>query len=155
LLTRIVEGSVEKRLWFLFAAVMVFGGATVFFRNEVFIQWKPTIFNWGLAAVFLGVQLLGKKTLLARAMGEQLSLPDAIWQRLNVTWVSYFFIVGALNLLVAYNFSEAAWVDYKLYSAIAFTLLITGITVAIIAPHVQEDELGKCAKQPACLFELQ
>ena len=53
----------------------------------------------------------------------QLSLPAVAWRRLNSLWVANFVVVGALNLYVAYRFSEAAWVSYKLYSAIGFTLL--------------------------------
>ena len=37
----------EKRLLWLLLAVLVFGGATLIFRNQAFIQWKPTVFNWG------------------------------------------------------------------------------------------------------------
>ena len=31
--------------------VALFGGATLVLRNPIFIQWKPTIFNWVLALV--------------------------------------------------------------------------------------------------------
>ena len=47
-------------------------------------------------------------------------------------------IVGALNLYVAYGYSEAVWVSYKLYSAIGFTLLLTLITAAMMGPYLRE-----------------
>ena len=40
--------KIEKRLIWLLLAVLIFGGATLFFRNQAFIQWKPTIFNLSL-----------------------------------------------------------------------------------------------------------
>ncbi len=40
--------------------------------------------------------------------------------------------------MVAYRFSEATWVSYKLYSSIGFTLLITLITVAVLSPYLKE-----------------
>ena len=139
-LTRLITGHLEKRLLILFATVLGFGGATLIFRNELFIQWKPTIFNWALALGFLASQFIGnKKTLIERALGSQIELPKFVWSRLNTMWVSYFIVVGALNLAVAYNFSEAFWVSYKLYSAIGFTILITVITAMIIMPHINED----------------
>ncbi len=140
LLTRALAGHIEKRLWILFAAVAVFGSATLFFRSEAFIQWKPTVFNWVLALLFIGAPLVGKKTLLERGLGDQIALPAHVWSRLNVLWTANFLIVGALNIYVAYQFSEATWVSYKLYSAIGFTLLLTVITAVLIAPHLSEQD---------------
>ena len=50
-------GTVEKKTQAIFAIAMLFGGATLLFRNEVFIQWKPTIVNWLFAAVHSGEAL--------------------------------------------------------------------------------------------------
>src|SRR5210317_771101 len=44
-----LTGELEKRLLWTTAALLVFGGATLAFQNELFIQWKPSIFNWGMA----------------------------------------------------------------------------------------------------------
>jgi len=139
-LTRLLSGHIEKRLLLLTAVVCAFGTATLLLRNQLFIQWKPTIFNWVLAAVFVGTHALTGKTVMERAIGAQLSLPAVAWRRLNSLWVTNFVVVGALNLYVAYRFSEAAWVSYKLYSAIGFTLLVTALTVALIMPHVKDGE---------------
>lgn len=131
----------EKRLLWMLAAVFIFGGATLLFRNQAFIQWKPTIFNWVLAVVFGASQLVGDKNLMERTLGGQLQLPKAVWARLNWLWVGNFALVGALNLYVAYSYSEAAWVSYKLYSAIGFTLLLTILTAVMVSPHLKEQEL--------------
>ena len=139
-LTRLLSGHVEKRLLLLTAVVCAFGAATLLLRNQLFIQWKPTIFNWVLAAVFVGTHALTGKTVMERAIGGQLNLPAVAWRKLNSLWVANFVVVGALNLYVAYRFSEAAWVSYKLYSSIGFTLLVTALTVVLIMPHVKDGE---------------
>lgn len=139
-LTRLVSGRVEKRLLLLTAVVCAFGAATLLLRNQLFIQWKPTIFNWALAAGFVATHALTGKTVMERAIGAQLSLPGVAWRKLNSLWVANFVVVGALNLFVAYRFSEAAWVSYKLYSSIGFTLLVTALTVALIMPHIKDGE---------------
>ncbi|MEM1112127.1 MAG: septation protein A [Pseudomonadota bacterium] len=136
-----ITRKLEKRLIWLFLAVIVFGGATLLFRDELFIQWKPTIFNWALALAFGASQFIGEKNLMERTLGTQIQLPKPIWTRLNLLWVTNFAVVGALNIIVAYNFSEEFWVSYKLYSAIGFTLVLTVITAVIISPHLKEDEL--------------
>ncbi len=137
---RLVTGVWEKRSLWTFVAVAVFGGATLLLRDQTFIQWKPTIFNWALAATFIAFQLFSERNLLERTLGAQLVLPRAVWNRLNLLWIANFTIVGALNLYVAYGYSEATWVSYKLYSAIGFTLLLTVITALMVSPHLQADE---------------
>ena len=133
----------EKRLMWLASAVLVFGGATLFFHNQMFIQWKPTIFNWALALAFGASQFIGDRNLMQRTLGGQLHLPKAVWTRLNLLWTTNFFIVGGLNLYVAYGFSEATWVSYKLYSAIGFTVVLTILTALLISPHLKDDAADK------------
>ena len=131
--------QLEKRLIWLVLAVLVFGGATLAFHNQLFIQWKPTIFNWVLALVFGVSQFIGDKNLMERTLGSQIHLPKPVWTRLNLLWVTNFFIVGGLNIIVAYSFSEKVWVSYKLYSASGFTLVLTILTALLISPHLKED----------------
>lgn len=135
--------TLEKRLIWLLLAVLVFGGATLIFRNQMFIQWKPTIFNWALALAFGASQFIGDKNLMERTLGSQIHLPKPVWGKLNLLWVTNFIIVGGLNLVVAYGFSEDAWVSYKLYSAIGFTLLLTILTAVLISPHLKDEQLAK------------
>lgn len=137
---RLSTGKLEKRQLWLLVAVLVFGGATIVLRNELFIQWKPTIFNWAMGLVFLGSQFIGKQNLIARTLGSQLEVPYAIWTRLNYMWSAYFIVVGALNIYVAYHYSEDFWVSYKLYSSIGFTVALSILTVALLAPHIHEQE---------------
>ena len=139
ILTYALTRELEKRALWMLLAVLVFGGATLLLRNQMFIQWKPTIFNWVLAVAFGASQFIGEKNLMERTLGSQIRLPKPVWTRLNLLWVSNFAIVGALNLVVAYGFSEATWVSYKLYSAIGFTLLLTVLTAILISPHLKEE----------------
>jgi intracellular septation protein len=140
LISRLMSGSWEKRTLWTFFAVALFGGATLLLRDQTFIQWKPTIFNWGLAIVFLGFQLFSERTLLERTVGQQVPAPAAAWRRINLLWIGNFAIVGALNLYVAYSYSEAFWVSYKLYSAIGFTLLLTLLTALMMSPYLRDTD---------------
>ena len=114
----------DRRLMWMAIAVVVFGAATLILRDQRFIQWKPTVFNWVLATVFLGSQFVGERNLLERLLGGQLSLTRRVWTQLNTLWIGNFTLVGALNLFVAYQYEEAFWVSYKLYSSIGFTVVL-------------------------------
>ncbi len=140
ILSYLLTGALEKRLLWMLLAVLLFGGATLLFRNQMFIQWKPTIFNWVLALLFGGSQFIGDKNLMERTLGSQIHLPKLVWLRLNLLWVTNFTVVGALNLVVAYRFSEATWVTYKLYSSIGFTLVLTILTAIMISPHIKDQD---------------
>ena len=139
LLTWLLTRELEKRLLWLLAAVCVFGGATLLFRDQTFLFWKPTVFNWVLALVFGASHFIGDRNLMERTLGHQLELPKPVWRKLLWLWVGNFAVVGALNLVVAYQFGEAFWVSYKLYSAFGFTLVLTIVTALIIAPHMRDD----------------
>jgi len=139
-LTAFFSRKVEKKDLWILTAVLVFGGLTLALKNQLFIQWKPTIFNWAMALVFVGSQFIGEKNIMERMLGSQIDLPSELWTRLNYIWAGNFTLVGTLNLVVAYNCSEAFWVDYKLYSAFGFTLVLLVITGFIISPHLKEEE---------------
>ena len=130
----------DKRLMWMMVAVVVFGTATLVLRDQRFIQWKPTVFNWVMAALFFGSQFVSEKTLLERLLGQQLVLSEVIWKRLNALWVTNFLVVGALNLYVAYQYAEAFWVSYKLYSSIGFMVLMILLTLMIVAPHLKSED---------------
>lgn len=140
ILTFAISRTLEKRLLWLLAAVFVFGGATLLWRNQAFIQWKPTVFNWAMALAFGASQFVGGgKNLMERTLGSQIHLPRHVWTQLNALWVANFLIVGALNIFVAYQYSEETWVSYKLYSFFAFIVIITALTALLISPHLKED----------------
>ncbi len=129
---------VEPMLWASLAIIAVFGGATLALQDETFIKWKPTVLYWLFAAVLAGGELLAGRNLLRALLGAQLELPDAAWRRLNLSWIGFFALMGAANLLVAYNFSTDAWVNFKLFGGIGLMLLFVLAQGLFIAKYVQE-----------------
>jgi len=125
----IIKKPIGRELKLTFWASMIFGGLTLFFRNELFIQWKPTIVNGLLAVSLIGSHFFGKSNLIKKVLGKQLSLPDQVWSRLNFGWAGGFFLAAVLNLVVAYNFSMEFWVSYKLIGGFALTFAYVAITM--------------------------
>jgi intracellular septation protein len=117
--------KVDNMLWVSLAIITVFGGATIYFHNETFIKWKPTVLYWAFGAALLISQALLGKNLIRLMMEKQITMPDAVWQRLNLAWAAFFSAMGVINLYVAYNFSTAAWVNFKLFG-------FTGLMLAFI-----------------------
>lgn len=103
--------------------VLVFGGLTLLVHDATFIKWKPSVVSWLFAVAFLASQYMGGQTFVQRMLGENLTLDAQDWRRLNIMWVVFFVVEGALNLYVAYNYDEATWVNFKLFGLTALTLL--------------------------------
>lgn len=121
----------------MLAMVLLLGGATIFWQNPLFLKWKPTVLSWALALAFAGTQKFSQKGLVERALGEQMVLPTNIYARLSFLWAGYFLLLGSLNLFVAFQFSEAFWVKYKLWS-MASSLILAIASAFIISPHIKD-----------------
>jgi len=106
---------VDPMLWISLAIITVFGGATIYFHDENFIKWKPTVLYWIFSAVLFGSQIAFGKNLIRSMVGKQIELPGMIWERLNQAWAGFFAAMGLLNLYVAFNFATATWVNFKLF----------------------------------------
>ncbi len=123
----VLQWLMTKKINKIYAAstvlVLVLGGATLAFRNPTFLYWKPTVLNWLIAIVFLGSQWIGDKTVVQRMLENAAELSADQWVRLNQIWVVFFSIVGGINIYVAYNFSEAFWVKFKLFGMLGLTLI--------------------------------
>jgi len=104
------------------ALVLVFGGLTLAIHDKAFIQWKVTVVNWLFAVAFVASRYFGERTIIERLLGENLTLAQNLWRRLNWAWAGFFSAVGAVNLYVAYNFPEAVWVNFKLFGVLGLTL---------------------------------
>ena len=123
----VLQWLMTKKINKIYAAstvlVLVLGGATLAFKNPTFLYWKPTVLNWLIAIVFLGSQWIGDKTVVQRMLENAAELSADQWVRLNQIWVVFFSIVGGINIYVAYNFSEAFWVKFKLFGMLGLTLV--------------------------------
>jgi intracellular septation protein len=112
--------------------VLIFGAATLVLHNPLFIQWKPTVFFWLVSLAFLGSAWIGERTLterllgatLAEAFGERLRLSASLWRRLNLLWVVFYALLGALNVVVLEYLSERAWAALKLVDVVLMLIFV-------------------------------
>ncbi len=127
--------SVELKATFWIGLLM--GSLTLFFRNELFIQWKTTIVNSAVACALIvthfkgrayGTEIVLKKMLESQDM--TLSGEKSAWRTINIGWIFSFLFAAALNLVVAYNFSLDFWVTYKLVGGMGITF--TSIVLTMI-----------------------
>ncbi|MAA73789.1 MAG: septation protein A [Salinisphaeraceae bacterium] len=138
--TRMVTGEWNKMQLAVAAMAVAFGGLTLGLRDPNFIKIKPTVLYAVFGLALVASAYIGKKPLMQRAMGSQLDLPDDIWRRLTFIWAGFFFACGIINLYVAYAFSEAFWVNFKLFGMLGLTVLFVIAQGFYLAPHISDSE---------------
>ncbi|MES2998469.1 MAG: septation protein A [Pseudomonadota bacterium] len=120
--------------------ILLFGGSTLLFHNELFIKWKPTVLYWLLACAALISQYFAKKPLIQHLLETNIKLPQAVWFSLNRNWVIFFTLMGGINLWVAYSFDTNIWVNFKLFGFLGITFLFIFIQAIYLGRYIQSDE---------------
>ena len=149
-LSAIIARKVERMPLITLLILIFFGGATLAFKDPVFIQWKPTAINWLFALVFLASHFIGSKPLIQRMMDHAIEIREQrVWIQLNLAWVGFFVLAGVANMIVApeidpfgLKFSEDAWVDFKLFGLMGMTIAFVvaqAIYLARYMPSTDEE----------------
>jgi len=135
----------DKMYFWSTVFLLIAGALTLYFRNPLFLYWKPTAFYWAVAAVFLGSFWIGSTPMVQRFFGLVGDFPvhritRQQWNRMNIAWVLFFVAAGVLNIYVAYNFSQETWVKFKVFGLMAITFVFMLTQTLWIAKLISGDE---------------
>lgn len=134
--------TVETMLWVSLAIIVLFGGATLWLHDESFIKWKPTVLYWIFAAIIFGAAAFGRNVIKS-LMKTQMELPDLAWSRLNSSWGGFFAFMGLANLIVAFNFSTDAWVNFKLFGSLGLMLVFVIGQSMMLTKYLDQADLDQ------------
>jgi intracellular septation protein len=132
--------KVDNTLWLSALLVTVLGGMTLYFQNDAFIKWKPTLLYWTFAVVLIGARLFSKKNIIKMMMGKEIQLPETIWSNLNIAWAIFFIALGALNLYVAFHYSIDIWASFKLFGTMGLMFIFIIAQSLVINKHIIQKE---------------
>jgi len=135
--------KIDTMLWLSLGVILIAGGATIYFHDETFIKWKPTVLYWAFAVVLLVAQVFYRKNLMRSVMEAHLNLPDPIWNRVGYVWVLFFVAMGLLNLLMAFvvfRGDTSAWVSFKLFGFTGIFFAFTMIQAMMLSKHIKEED---------------
>ena len=118
--------------------VLIFGGLTIYFDNEVFIKMKPTIINLVFAVILYGGMLV-RKPLLKILLGGALKLEEEGWKILTYRWIGFFIALAILNEIVWRTQSTDIWVNFKVFAILPITFIFTMTQFPLIKKYQIED----------------
>ena len=95
--SRVTTGKFVTSQVLTFALLVVFGGISIILRDPAFVMWKVSVLYVIFAAVLIGSNYIGSKTLLERMMGKELHLPRNTWVNLTWFWSLGFIIIAIIN----------------------------------------------------------
>jgi intracellular septation protein len=113
------------------AIVLVFGGLTLYLRDDTFIKLKPTIVYLIFAGLLAG-GLLMKKPVLELLFGAAFSLTAEGWRKLTWRWAAFFLVMAIVNEAVRRNFSTDIWVSFKAFGFLPLTFLFAVAQVPLM-----------------------
>jgi intracellular septation protein len=118
--------------------VLLFGGLTIYFDNDIFFKMKPTIINVLFAAILYGGILINKP-LLKYLLGAALKLEETGWKILTQRWIGFFIALAILNEIVWRTQSTDVWVNFKVFGILPITFIFTMTQFPLIKKYQIED----------------
>jgi len=118
--------------------VLIFGGLTLYWENELFIKLKPTIVNT-LFGIALLIGLAFGKPLLSLVMGSVFSLTDEGWKKLTFRWALFFFVLAFLNEIVWRTQSNDFWVNFKVFGIMPITIIFALAQTPLLKKYEKTD----------------
>lgn len=118
--------------------LLVTGSITLLSGNPIYIKMKPTLVYLIFGGI-LYVGCLNNKPLIKHVLGSAFSMNDTNWVIVSRRFAYYFFAMAVINELVWRNFSEAFWVNFKVFGAVPITFIFIIFQVPFLLRNKQDN----------------
>jgi len=120
--------------------VLVFGGLTLYLKNDTFIKMKPTVLYAFFGAVLIG-GLAFNRLFIKAVFAQAFDLSEEGWRKLTWRWGIFAFALAALNEFIWRTYSTNIWVDFKVWAIIPLVFLFALAQTPLVLKHdVSEPE---------------
>jgi intracellular septation protein len=134
----IVERKISPMPVVTAALVLVFGGLTLWLKDETFIKIKPTILYTIFAVVLVGGLAMGR-LFIKNLLSASFNLPDHAWRVLTWRWSIFFLAIAIANEIIWRNATTDQWVAFKAWGVIPLTLLFAFAQTPFLLRHQIDD----------------
>ena len=128
-------GKISPMLWLSTLLIVGFGALTIYFQNERFIQWKPTIIYLSFGVLLIGGWTRGKALLKVLLEAAFEGLSNEGWLKLSRNWGVYFLFLAVLNTALIYTLDFENWLAAKLWLFLPLSFLFTFTQLPMLMKH--------------------
>ena len=121
--------------------VLVFGGLTLYLKNDIFIKMKPTVLYAFFGAVLLG-GLSVNRLFIKYVFAQAFELDELGWRKLTVRWGIFFLALAVLNETIWRSTTTATWVSFKVWGIIPLIFLFALAQTPLLLKHQRHDTGG-------------
>jgi intracellular septation protein len=123
--------------------VLIFGGLTLYLKNETFIKIHVTLLYGFFGACLLG-GLAFNRLFIKYVFAQAFDLTETGWRILTWRFGLFFLALAALNEAVWRNTATATWVTFKFWGIMPLIFLfILSQTPLIMKHHVEPKDADK------------
>jgi len=141
---RIRDGKFTSSKVWLFLAILAFGGMTVYFHNDLFLKWKVTII-YSAFALYLSINYFFSKKPFIEMFFQLIDkgmkpLPKSLISKLTFLWILTNVSLAIINIYIAYNYSQATWVNFKVWGSMGAQFSIMMLSLYFVFPFMTPEE---------------
>lgn len=126
---------VSPMMWISAVLVVGFGGLTLWFHDQRFIQVKPTLIYAGFALLLFGGLAAGRP-LLKYVFGPVFEgLSELGWKKISRNWAIFFAGMAVLNEVLRYNVSFETWLTVKVWGVTLLAFLFGAANIPMLLRH--------------------
>jgi intracellular septation protein len=122
-------------LWLSAMLILFFGGLTIYFHDQRFIQIKPTIIYSFFALMLFGGLLRGKALLKYLLQAAYDGLTDEGWRKLSRNWAFFFIAMAIANEAMRRSMSFDAWLAIKVWGVTIVSILFAAANIPMLMRH--------------------
>ncbi|HEX3809135.1 MAG TPA: septation protein A [Rhizomicrobium sp.] len=134
-----IERRVSPVPVFTAVLVLIFGGLTLYLKNDTFIKMKPTVLY-----AFFGLLLLGglcfNRLFIKYVFEQAFQLTETGWRQLTIRWGIFALVLAVINEAIWRNFSTDVWVDFKVWAIIPLIFLFALAQTPFVMKHTIEEK---------------
>jgi len=141
LISYLIDKKISMPLLISAGILLFSGGVTLLTGDAKYIKMKPTVV-YLIFSIVLYVGALKNKPIIQGVLGSVFSLSQENWLNLSKRFALYFLGMAFANEFVWRNYSESAWVKFKVFGALPLTLLFVAFQLPFILRNITNNNLN-------------
>lgn len=150
IISKVKLGRVSPMLWLSALLILFFGGLTIYFRDQSFIQVKPTIIYAFFALMLFAGLLRGKPLLKYLLRAAYDGLTETGWLKLSRNWALFFVAMAIANEVMRRTMTFDTWLAVKVWGVTIVSVLFAAANIPMLMRHgltlgeePRSDEIGE------------